>query len=188
MILHGMEQIRVQYCEKGREKVVYVISVKVSRNYTEWSGHCIYVSVVRLALKYAYPVWHSNLPNIFLTISKSYKKGNNVFSGLSYAETLRYANLDIQKGWGGCLCQTSFDKIKVGTHRLHNLLRNQRITKYGIGEANADPLAVTRTNRCRNSCYTMGITQLPVFRRGQNKVETTRYHMSIYWYNMLWCV
>ena len=34
----------------------------------------VYVSVVRPVLEYACPVWHTNLPNICLTILKLYKK------------------------------------------------------------------------------------------------------------------
>ena len=36
----------------------------------------VYVSVVRPVLEYACPVWHTNCPNICLTILKLYKKGH----------------------------------------------------------------------------------------------------------------
>ena len=63
--------------------------------------------------------------------------------GLGYAEILRYINLVIQKVRGGSLCQKYSDKVKVGKHRLNDQLHNKRHTKYGIGEGNAYPLAVT---------------------------------------------
>ena len=43
--------------------IVYVALVKAGRDYTERSGQCIYVCVVKP--EYVCPEWHTNLPQYF---------------------------------------------------------------------------------------------------------------------------
>ena len=53
--------------------------------------------------------------------------------GLGYVEILRRINMDT-------FCQNYFDKIKVGTHTLNNLLPDKRHTKYDIRQETVYPL------------------------------------------------
>ena len=113
----------------------------------------VYVSVVRPVLEYACPVWHTNLPqylsdNIEVIQKRALKC---IFPGLGYAEILRRVNLDTLNVRRESICQTYFDKIKVGTHRLNYLLPDKRHTESNIRQENVYPLPVTRTNRFRNS-------------------------------------
>ena len=68
---------------------------------------------------------------------------------MGYAEILRRVNLDTLNVRRDSICQTYFDKIKVGTHRLNYLLLDKRHTEYNIRQQNVYPLPVTRTNRFR---------------------------------------
>ena len=82
--------------------------------------------MVRHVLEYACPVWHTNLPqylsdNIEI-ILKMY------FPGLGYADILIRVTLNVTRD---SICQKYFD-IKVGTHRLNNLLPDKRHTEYNI--------------------------------------------------------
>ena len=46
--------------KKAGKTRVHVVSAKARRDYTERSGHCTYVSVMRPVLGYACPAWHIN--------------------------------------------------------------------------------------------------------------------------------
>ena len=113
----------------------------------------VYVSVVRLVLEYACPVWHTNLPQYLSDNIEVIQKGalKCIFPELGYAEILRRVNLDTLNVRRESICPKYFDKIKVGTHRLNYLLPDQRHTEYNIRQENVYPLPVTRTNRFRNS-------------------------------------
>ena len=77
-------------------KRLYMLYQYMRAGITQKDLVTIYVSVVRLVLEYACPVWHTNLPqylsdNIKI-IQKMALKCN--FPGLGYAEILRCVNLD----------------------------------------------------------------------------------------------
>ncbi|KAK2189135.1 hypothetical protein NP493_115g15040 [Ridgeia piscesae] len=100
----------------------------------------VYVSVVRLVLEYACPVWHTNLPqylsdNIEVIQKRALKC---IFPGLGYAEILRRVKPDTLNVRRDSICQ-------------NYLLPDKRHTKYNIIQQNVYPLPVTRTNRFRNS-------------------------------------
>ena len=69
-------------------------------------------------------------PDIYDNIEIIEKKAVKcVFPGLGYVEILRCVNLDTLKVRRDFFSQKYFDKIKVGTHSLNNLLPDKRHTK-----------------------------------------------------------
>ena len=119
----------------------------------------VYVSVVTPVLEYACPVWHTNLPQGLSDNIEVIQKIalRCLFPGLGYAEILRRVNLDTLNVRRESICQKYFDKIKVGTHRLNDLLPDKSHTKYYIRQANVYPLPVIRTNIFRNSFIRCGL-------------------------------
>ena len=115
--------------------------------------YCQCVSVVRLVLEYAYPVWDTNVPqyltdNIEVIPKRALKC---IYPGWGYAEILSRVNLDTLNLRRDSICQNYFDNIKFGTHRLNYMLPDKIHTEYNIRREKVYSLPVTRTNRFRNS-------------------------------------
>ena len=86
------------------------------------------VSVVRRVLEYAYPVWHTNLQNYLSDNIEMIQKRalKCFFPDKSYADILNDLGLHTLKERQDCLCKRYFNKMKVSSLKVNNLLPDKR--------------------------------------------------------------
>ena len=119
----------------------------------------VYMSVVRPALEYACPVWHTNLPkylsdNIEMIQKRALK---SIFQGEHYKDVLNDIGMCTLKDRRDFLCEKYFRDVAQSSHKLHNLLPEKRRIEYDLRPGNTYPLPKTRSNRYRNSLITWGL-------------------------------
>ena len=119
----------------------------------------IYISVVRPVVKYACPVWHTNLP-IYLSdnIEMIQKRAvRAIFPGMSYVDILNHINLSTLKERRDYLCNKYFRNMLAPSHKVNSLLPEKRHVEYDLRRGNMYPLTVTRTNIFSNSLIPLAI-------------------------------
>ena len=113
----------------------------------------IYVSVIRLVVEYACPVWHTNLPkylsdNIEIIQKRCLK---TIFSGFTCEDILQMVNIPTLHDRRSAICKPYFGRMRRGDHKLNKLLPDTRMVSYTLRSFNELPFPMANTNRHKNS-------------------------------------
>ena len=112
------------------------------------------ISVIRLVLEHACPVWHTNLPNylsdsIELIQNRAFK---SIFPGKIYNDIPNDTGLSTLRDKREVLCMKYFTKIQGRSHKLNCLIPELRNIDDDLRPGfNRYPLTSNRTNRYGNS-------------------------------------
>ena len=113
----------------------------------------MYVSVIRLVVEYACPVWHTNLPkhlsNNIEIIQKRCLK--NIFPGFTYDDILQMVNIPTLHDRRNEICKACFGRMRRGDHKLNKLLPDTRMVSYALRSFNELPVPMANTDRYINS-------------------------------------
>ena len=113
----------------------------------------IYVSVIRPVVKYACPVWHTNLPkylsdNIEIIQKRCLK---TIFPGYQYENILQMVNPPTLHRRRDELCRAYIAKMESRGHKLNALVPNGRSVPYALRLWNKLPIPRANTNHYKNS-------------------------------------
>ena len=114
----------------------------------------VYITVVRLTLEYACPVWSTSLTlDLQSDMDRVQRHAMNIiYPNTPYIEALANAHLSSLKQRRAQLCEHFFTQIEQPQHKLHKLLPKPRTTTHNTRCRTRYSLPRLKTNRTQN-CF-----------------------------------
>lgn len=114
---------------------------------------CIYTSIIRSTLEYCAVVWHTNLPKYLSDAIENIQKRalHTIYGSNNYQECLGLSNLKPLWQRREEQCKRLYENIKNPSHKLHDLLPNQRQRQYDHRVFNPFNVLMCHTDRYAKS-------------------------------------